>query len=466
MKKLSLFFGVLAIICFSNLTFSQLLFSEDFTGLTVGTLIGQSSWTQAGGSDFLSVATTTPLTYTGYNGGGGAYATMPVWTGTSRVIKLFSPTGVVATGNVYYFSFLLNLTQTFATTGTTANYCLSLGDAAGTSSNLSPKLYARTDVGGTGFNIGICKQSTTITNITWGATVLNLNQTYLVIEEYKFNTLGAGHDDEVYLWVNPSLSSVPVTTSAECQNNGITNILDVDFDNYNAVAGGIGSVIWNSRGAGNPVGAFDGVRLAYGTSDAVAWANLAAGSIVPVELTSFTASVSKGAVNLSWNTATEVNNMGFNVERSANKTDWTKIAFIQGNQTSTKPIAYSYVDKSVSQSGNYYYRLKQADNDGTSKYSSIVEAGVNSPSVLSLNQNYPNPFNPSTIISYSLPMASNVKLIVYNSIGQPVSVLENGFKNAGSYNVSFNASELSSGIYFCKIEAGQFSQIRKMMLLK
>ena len=83
-----------------------------------------------------------------------------------------------------------------------------------------------------------------------------------------------------------------------------------------------------------------------------------------------------------------------------------------------------------------------------------------------MNQNYPNPFNPSTIISYSLPMASNVKLMVYNAIGQPVRVLENGFKNAGSYNVSFNASELSSGIYFCKIEAGQFSQIRKMMLVK
>ena len=83
-----------------------------------------------------------------------------------------------------------------------------------------------------------------------------------------------------------------------------------------------------------------------------------------------------------------------------------------------------------------------------------------------MNQNYPNPFNPSTIISYSLPQASYVKLIVYNAIGQPVRTLENGFKNSGTYDVTFNASELSSGIYFCKIEAGQFSQIRKMMLLK
>ena len=158
--------------------------------------------------------------------------------------------------------------------------------------------------------------------------------------------------------------------------------------------------------------------------------------------------------------------MGFNVERSANKSNWSKIAFIQGNKTSTNTHNYSYVDKSVGQSGNYYYKLKQIDNDGSFKYSSIAEADVNSPSVFSLNQNYPNPFNPSTIISYSLPMASNVKLIVYNAIGQPVRVLENGFKNAGSYNISFNASEISSGIYFYKIEAGQFSQIRKMILVK
>ena len=128
--------------------------------------------------------------------------------------------------------------------------------------------------------------------------------------------------------------------------------------------------------------------------------------------------------------------------------------------------SYSYVDKSVGNAGKYYYRLKQIDNDGSFKYSSIVEADVNSPSVFALNQNYPNLFNPSTIISYSLPIASNVKLIVYNAIGQPIRVLENGFKNSGTYNVAFNASELSSGIYFCKIEAGQFSQIRKMMLVK
>ena len=88
------------------------------------------------------------------------------------------------------------------------------------------------------------------------------------------------------------------------------------------------------------------------------------------------------------------------------------------------------------------------------------------PKSFDLSQNFPNPFNPSTIISYSLPSSSDVKLIIYNSIGQAIKVLENGFKNAGNYSVNFNASDIPSGIYFYKLEAGQFSQIKKMILLK
>jgi uncharacterized protein (TIGR02145 family) len=88
------------------------------------------------------------------------------------------------------------------------------------------------------------------------------------------------------------------------------------------------------------------------------------------------------------------------------------------------------------------------------------------PKSFDLLQNFPNPFNPNTVISYSLPLSSNVRLIVYNSLGQTVKVLENGFKNAGNYSIIFNAAELASGTYFYKIEAGQFTQIKKMILLK
>jgi hypothetical protein len=83
-----------------------------------------------------------------------------------------------------------------------------------------------------------------------------------------------------------------------------------------------------------------------------------------------------------------------------------------------------------------------------------------------LSQNYPNPFNPSTVISYSLPSSSNVKLVVYNAIGQTIKTLESGYKPAGNYSINFNASDLPSGIYFYKLEAGQFSQIKKMIIIK
>ena len=454
MKKLSLLLGVFAILCFSNLSFSQLLFSEDFTAYTAGPLAGQGGWTHAGsGLDAPAVTNTTPLTYAGYQYGGANYLNFATNSSTTgRVYKDFTTdttTSMLHPGTVVYVSFLLNLNTTYTTA---TGYFFTLGQSNAVA-NYFAKVFAKNLTAST-YNLGISNNSNTG---NFAPLTMNTGQTYLIVLRYninnntpflKLNTMQA--------WINPSLTSEPDTNAANVSYGG-----DSTYTTYS-----LGAFMWHNRGVNNPLGSIDGIRIAKSTvSSANAWSFLNAGA-VPVELTSFSASVAKGAVNLSWKTATEVNNMGFNVERSANKSDWTKIAFVQGNQTSTSTIAYSYVDKSVSNAGKYYYRLKQIDNDGSFKYSSIVEADVNSPSVFALNQNYPNPFNPSTIISYSLPVASNVKLIVYNAIGQPVRVLENRFKNAGSYNISFNASELSSGIYFCKIEAGQFSSIRKMMLVK
>jgi photosystem II stability/assembly factor-like uncharacterized protein len=105
-------------------------------------------------------------------------------------------------------------------------------------------------------------------------------------------------------------------------------------------------------------------------------------------------------------------------------------------------------------------------NRPLAEVTSISKKSSPLPKDFSLSQNYPNPFNPSTIISYSLPSASNVKLIIYNALGQSISLLENSFKQPGTYSVSFNASALPSGVYFYKLEAGPFSQLKKMILLK
>jgi hypothetical protein len=198
---------------------------------------------------------------------------------------------------------------------------------------------------------------------------------------------------------------------------------------------------------------------------------------LPVELTTFAATVVNNAAMLAWNTATEVNNYGFEVERrivdnqnlslpapNRGGLGWGSIGFVAGNGTSNTEHIYSYADANVS-SGTYAYRLKQIDNSGTFKYSSETEVTISIPKVLTL-ANYPNPFNPSTVISYSLPVTGSVSLKVYDVVGREVATLVNETKNAGSYTVIFEASKLSSGVYFSRLENNGSAQIKKLVLMK
>ncbi len=187
---------------------------------------------------------------------------------------------------------------------------------------------------------------------------------------------------------------------------------------------------------------------------------------LPVEVISFSVNSKNDNVILVWQTATEKNNYGFEIERKAATNNWNKIVFIEGSGNSNSPKQYAFTDKELA-NGTYNYRLKQIDNDGNFTYSNKVEVIVNVlPEEYSLSQNFPNPFNPSTNIEYALPAAGNVKLTIFNTIGQIIKVYEEGYKGAGLYNIYFNASELPSGIYFYKLEAGRFTQMRKMILMK
>lgn len=186
--------------------------------------------------------------------------------------------------------------------------------------------------------------------------------------------------------------------------------------------------------------------------------------VIPVELVSFTSSVIGNDVQLSWMTASETNNMGFEVEKLSGSS-WDKIGFVNGNGTTTETRSYSFVDKNLN-AGTYSYRLKQIDFDGTFEYSNVIEVDVSSPQQFELSQNYPNPFNPATTISYTIPQSSFVTLKVYDIIGNEVATLVNENKEAGRYNVNFDASNLSSGIYLYSITAGNFTEVRKMTLIK
>jgi hypothetical protein len=195
---------------------------------------------------------------------------------------------------------------------------------------------------------------------------------------------------------------------------------------------------------------------------------------LPVELISFTYKSVNYSIKLEWETATEINNNYFEIERRNSDASWAKVGEMQGAGNSNIPSQYFFLDKQFTSNGIYYYRLKQVDYNGQLKYSNEIEVNVNFlPSVYSLENNFPNPFNPSTVIRYSLAFDSNVKLTVYNSIGQVVvSELAAGFKKAGTYDINFNAYSMNSGIYFYSIRVNStdgkhsFTSTKKMIYMK
>jgi len=186
---------------------------------------------------------------------------------------------------------------------------------------------------------------------------------------------------------------------------------------------------------------------------------------LPVELVAFTGTYIDDYILLEWETATEVKNYGFDIERTKDNSDWLTIGFVEGHGNSNSPKDYSFNDDKVT-SGKYLYRLKQIDNNGTFEYSKIIEIDVDAPLEFELSQNYPNPFNPVTTINYQISELSYVTLKVYDALGTVVATLVNEEKSVGSYEVEFNAITLPSGIYFYKLQSGSFIETKKLVLMK
>jgi len=234
-------------------------------------------------------------------------------------------------------------------------------------------------------------------------------------------------------------------------------------------------VVWNEASASSSLG----FNIMYARIPYVGSIN------TPVELTSFSGKFERGKVFLNWETATETNNKGFQVERqkAKGKSNWNRIGFIEGAGTTNQMRKYSFIDSDISSGENYKYRLKQIDFDGTFQYSNIVEVETGLPDKFELRQNYPNPFsknsggNPSTTIEFTIPTnsvfarngatkQSAVKLVIYNSIGQRVAELVNKSLAPGNYKTIWNANNMPSGLYFAELTAGDYRKTIKMLLLK
>ena len=237
-------------------------------------------------------------------------------------------------------------------------------------------------------------------------------------------------------------------------STGIDNDALIGVEN----SAGTDGAEYRNDGSGGPIFGSD-LALQFGSDE----------NALPVKLVSFNAIVEKNNVTLNWTTASEINNAGFDVERkslSSGKDTWTKIGFVEGNGTTNETKNYTFIDRKL-KTGKYNYRLVQRDynNRGVEHFlSDLVTVGV--PTKYNISQNYPNPFNPITRIDYSLPFDSKVSLQIFDALGREVVTLVNDYQNAGYYTIDFNASNLASGIYFYRMLAGDFSAIKKMVVIK
>lgn len=195
---------------------------------------------------------------------------------------------------------------------------------------------------------------------------------------------------------------------------------------------------------------------------------------LPVELIYFEAIPQVESILVKWGTATEIENYGFEVQRSTDLISFEVLEFIFGHGTTFSTHHYVYVDSPLI-SGTYYYRLKQIDTNGGFEITDTISATLITSSLIedeisqiefSLSQNFPNPFNPSTVISFQLSAASKVNLKVFDVLGNEIAVILNEEKNTGRYDVVFNSSNLTSGIYYYQLSAGNLVQTKKMILLK
>ncbi len=413
-----------------SLSFGQ-IFVEDFN-YAIGDTITGHGWTKHSGAATPIFVEAGSINYTGYPSSGIGNQVSVNGGAGSREDDNVGFDSLSTNGDVIYYSFLANV----ASASATQDYFIHIGNRASPSvfTLFAARVYVQ-DVAGS-LRFGLSNTSTA----TMGTTNFSYNTTYLVFVKYTINTGGA---DECKLWV---ISSGVPQSEVLAGTPEVTNNATTGQDIIDAIA---------LRQGGQSYSVLvDGIRLS------TQW-----GDLVPVEFTSFTSTVDGRSVILNWSTATELNNFGFEVQRSAAGSEFVTVGFVNGNGTTTEAKTYRFVDAKLVL-GNYSYRLKQVDFNGTFSFSDEVNVEVTAPAQFELSQNYPNPFNPSTTINFSIPQSSVVTLKVFNTLGQEVKTLINQNMESGIHSFSFDASELNSGIYFYKLDAGSYSEVRKMTLIK
>lgn len=193
---------------------------------------------------------------------------------------------------------------------------------------------------------------------------------------------------------------------------------------------------------------------------------------VPVELVSFDAALIGKSVRLSWQTASESNNFGFDIERSPDKKQFQKIGFVTGRGTCNVPAKYQFLDETVAPGNLYYYRLKQIDLDGAFDYSGTIQLLTTPPEHHNLQQNFPNPFNPETMICYELAKDDVVTVAIFDILGNKVRTLVDSSQNMGYHEMKWDGTDergqrLASGVYVVQLNImNRLHDSKKMILMR
>ncbi len=336
------------------------------------------------------------------------------------------------------------------------------------------------NVAGSTYSFDVWGRSTGATSIGVGTSSFYLDFNNAALANPQLTYVNPGYSGTNYLPMAVQVISgkIAVTIEIDPNGSGVATTLSTAADpgerlfqvsltitNPSATAG----LGWDAVNSGI-------TNASPATSVATTWVGSHNG-VLPVQLASFTGRVvnQQGHIRLDWRTASETNNFGFYVQKSQNnQTSYQTVsALIPGNGTTLDPHDYTWTDVNVP-AGTWYYRLKQVDLDQTEHFSEgILPSGVTGvhekplPTEFSINQNYPNPFNPTTKIEYAVPKQSQVRIEVYNLLGQRVTTLVNDVKSAGYHTVEFNATGISSGLYFYRMTtAGTQTFLKKMILTK
>jgi hypothetical protein len=419
---------ILLVITIGNNLFSQTIFEENFE-YSDGDYLTNHRWVNHSGVVNKIKVASSGLTYTGYrcSGIGNSTIISGGYGAREDAHNDFTP---ITSGDLYV-AFMVSVSAATET----GDYFLHLAPDFPTS-NYKVKVLVKNDGAGN-IQFGLLKGSGNAV-YTPGIFTYSFNTTYLLIIKYEM--VQGDSNDVAKLFINPSLIEEPPDANLTATDIARDDII---------------TAVCLRQGEETYTVQVDGIRVATSWNE-----------VIPVELVSFSASVTGKAVTLIWNTASELNNKGFEVQRSVNSKNWDAIAFVEGRGTSSSLAEYDYTDNAISL-GKYYYRLKQIDYDGSYELSNAVEVFVGIPKGFVLEQNYPNPFNPGTTIKFGFDNNTKAELRIYNVLGKEIANLFSETVEAGRiYNIDFNASELASGVYYYKLTGNNRAEIKKMLLLK